>query len=115
MVKDLIDKVFETRNAAHRAHWATESYAAHQALGAYYDGVIDLLDKYVEAHQGAFGLVEKPPEDGSSTIIKAIHDDLIWMNQNREKIAKNVPALENILDELSGLHMKTLYKLENLR
>jgi hypothetical protein len=26
-----------------------------------------------------------------------------------------VPALENIIDELTALHMKTLYKLENLR
>jgi len=26
-----------------------------------------------------------------------------------------VPALENILDDLTALHMTTLYKLENLK
>jgi hypothetical protein len=44
-----------------------------------------------------------------------IHDDIIWLNENRARLAKGVPALENILDELTALHMKTLYKLENLR
>jgi hypothetical protein len=49
------------------------------------------------------------------SIAKLIHDDIIWLNENRSKVAKGVPALENIVDELTGMHMKTLYKLENLR
>ena len=48
-------------------------------------------------------------------ISKIIHDDIIWLNENRSKVAKGVPAIENIVDELTGVHMKTLYKLENLR
>jgi hypothetical protein len=49
------------------------------------------------------------------SVSKLIHADIIWLNENRSKVAKGVPALENIVDELTGLHMKTLYKLENLR
>jgi hypothetical protein len=44
-----------------------------------------------------------------------INDDIIWLNENRSKVAKGVSAIENIIDELTATHMKTLYKLENLR
>ena len=54
-------------------------------------------------------------DEQEKSIAKTIHDDIIWLNENRSKVAKGVPALENIVDELTGMHMKTLYKLENLR
>lgn len=114
MVEKLIEKIFHARNAAHIEHWKTDSYSKHQALGDFYDGLIDLLDKYVEAHQGTFGLIGKVAGE-EKDVAKNIHDDIIWLNENRDKIARGVPALENIIDELTGLHMKTLYKLENLR
>ena len=114
MIDKLIEKMFRARDASHRAHWRTNSYAQHQALGGYYDGVIELLDGFVEAYQGTFGIVDEAPGQPKD-IAKLIHDDIIWLNENRSKIAKDVPALENILDELTALHMKTLYKLENLR
>ena len=113
MIEQLIIKMFASRNAAHLQHWKTDSYAKHKALGKFYEELVDILDKYVEAHQGTFGLIGEMPEDQDAA--KLIHDDIIWLNKNRSQIAKNIPALENILDELTGLHMATLYKLENLR
>lgn len=111
MVNDLIKKMFEARNEAHLEHWRTKSFAQHAALGEYYDEVVDTVDKFVEAYQGTFGIVET----GKKDVAKIIHDDIIWLNDNREKLCKGVSALENIIDELTALHMKTLYKLENLR
>ena len=110
MIKDLITRQFEIRNRAHREHWATKNGEQHRALGEFYDGVIDGLDKYVEAYQGVFGTVEK-----SKDATQDIRDELVWLCENRSKVAKDIPALENILDELCGLYMTTLYKLENLR
>lgn len=114
MIEQLIEKMFRARNAAHIQHWKTKSYAQHQALGDYYESVIEQIDGLVEAYQGTFGIVGDV-EGQEKDVAKMIHDDIIWLNENREKLARNVPALENILDELTGLHMKTLYKLENLR
>jgi len=111
MVIELIKKMFLSRDEAHLNHWKTKSYAQHEALGEYYEGVIDLLDKYVEAHQGAFGIVETE----TANIAKKLNADIIWITENRATISQGVPALENILDELVGLKLKTLYKLENLR
>lgn len=114
MVEQLINKLFAARTAAHIAHWKTKSYSQHQALGHFYDEVIDAVDKYVEAHQGAFGIVGKV-EGEQPDIMQVIRDDILWINENRAAIARDIPALENILDEISALHMQTLYKLENLR
>ena len=114
MIDKLIERAFKVRNAAHARHWTTELYSEHKALGHFYDDIVDLLDKYVEAHQGTFGQMEKAPGEVAN-IAKTMREELIWLNENRAKIAKGVPALENILDEIAAVYMKTLYKLENLR
>lgn len=117
MIEELVARVFKTRNQAHLAHWKTKSYAEHKALGNFYEGVIDTLDKLVETCQGSKGIighVDLACKDESVDIIKAITDDANWIAKNRAKIAHNVTAIENIVDELVGLHLTTLYKLKNL-
>lgn len=114
MIEKLIEKMFSARDASHIRHWKTDSYSQHKALGDYYDKVVDTLDKYVEAYQGTFGIIGEVAGE-EKDVAKMINDDIIWLNENRSKLAKGIPALENILDELTALHMKTLYKLENLR
>lgn len=114
MVEQLIEKLFHARDASHIEHWKTKSYAQHKALGHYYEDVVDKLDDFIEAYQGTFGIIGDLPEQ-EKDVAKLIHDDIIWLNENRSRLAKGVPALENILDEITALHMKTLYKLENLR
>lgn len=114
MIDKLIEKMFSARNAAHIQHWKTDSYSQHKALGNYYEDLVDTLDKFVEAYQGTFGIIGDIAGEQKS-VAKMINDDIIWLNENRSKLAKGIPALENILDELTALHMKTLYKLENLR
>ena len=114
MIEKLIEKIFSARDAAHIRHWKTDSFSQHEALGDYYEDVIGTLDKFVEAYQGTFGIIGDVAGEEKS-VAKMINDDIIWLNENRSKIAKGIPALENILDELTAIHMKTLYKLENLR
>ena len=40
--------LFLARDVAHSAHLNTRSYAKHQALGGFYDEIIDLADKFAE-------------------------------------------------------------------
>jgi len=114
LINELITKIFTERNNSHAKHWSTNSYAQHQALGEFYENVIEILDKYVEAYMGTFGKIEDIPEDVDN-ISQVVRDNLIFLNENRSELSKEVTALENILDELAGLHMTTLFKLENLR
>lgn len=114
MIKDLITKSFKARNTAHANHWTTNSFSQHEALGEFYEDLISVLDKYVEAYQGTFGQLEQAP-DQADDIAKFLRKDMLWLNANRKEIARGVPALENILDEMVAVYMKTLYKIENLR
>ena len=114
MINELITKIFTERNNSHAKHWSTNSYAQHQALGEFYENVIEILDRYVESYMGTFGRIEDIPDDVDN-ISQVVRDNLIFLNENRSELSKEVPALENILDELAGLHMTTLFKLENLR
>ena len=114
MITEIIEKSFDLRNASHARHWTTDSYSEHQALGEFYDGLIDILDRYIESYIGTFGKNEAIPDDDTK-ISETIREQLVWLNENRNEIANGVPALENILDEMTGLHMRTLFKLENLR
>lgn len=114
MIEELVSRVFAVRNAAHVAHWKSKTLAEHEALGDFYDGIIDGIDKLVEAYQGYFGLIGEVPSAAptQSAIIPYITVEAAWISKNRSAIAKNVPALENIVDELSGVYLKTLYKLK---
>ena len=114
MLDKLIIRAFKARNAAHAEHWTTKSFAQHEALGEFYEDLVKSLDKYVEAYQGTFGQMKKSPEQVADTTAM-LREEMIWLIEHRSEIAKSVPALENILDEMSSVYMKALYKLENLR
>lgn len=117
MIEELIAMCFRTRNQAHLMHWKTKSYAEHQALGSFYDDLIDTLDKLVEACQGSKGIighVNLACKDESVDIIKCLTDDANWISKHRANVAHGVPAIENIVDELVGIYLSTLYKLKNL-
>jgi hypothetical protein len=118
MIIDLVQKVFCTRNCVHLAHWRTKSYAQHKALGAFYDDIIDGIDKLVEAHMGASGKVidefDLPATKPVKDILKHLSDEANWINEHREHIANEIPALENIVDEITAIYLKTIYKLKQL-
>jgi hypothetical protein len=116
MIEELISRVFATRNAAHLKHWSTKSFAEHEALGGFYEGIIDHIDEIIELYQGAFGLV-----DGATVTSKVTSDvtahiakEAKWMQEHREELSKGACAIENKLDELVALYLRTYYKLTNL-
>lgn len=120
MLEQLIERVFATRNAAHLAHWKATgpgSYARHSALGDFYGSAIDTLDRLVEASQGFFGIigdVSDAPSQQFGDILGRLTVDLAWITANRDGICQGVPALENILDDLTDLYATTIYKLRFL-
>ncbi len=116
-MEELISHVFAMRDAAHKAHWATDSYSQHQALGTFYDGLIDLLDPLVEAYQGIYGLVGQiPPKVIPKGDIKnIIKNELMFVMNTRSAVTKKNPTLENMMDAIIELYMTTLYKLNNLK
>lgn len=117
MIEQLISRVFYARNVAHWNHWRTKSYAQHQALGAFYDDVIDALDGLVEAHQGLNGVVGAIPSPTTtkSDITALLKADAEWIEENHEKICGGNRAVGNLIDTVTDVYLRTIYKLENLK
>jgi len=120
MIEQLIARVFHTRNISHWSHWratGTGSYAKHQALGSFYDDVIESLDELVEAYQGAYDLVGNipAPDSEAKDVLGILQDDAAWIEENHEGICKGNRAIANLIDAISAVYLSTIYKLRNLK
>ena len=117
MIEQLISRVFYARNLAHWSHWRTKSYSQHMALGAFYDDVIEAVDALVEAHQAVHGLVGDIPAPSAkgSEVLPVLHADAEWIEKNHEAICEGNRAIANLIDIVTGVYRRTIYKLENLK
>lgn len=115
-MEELASRVFAARDAAHRAHWKTGSYAAHMALGEFYDAAIDALDDVVECHQGTFGLLgDFSVECGPvSSIAQYLAAEVEWIEANAEVLANENDTISNLIDALAHVYRKAIYKLTKL-
>jgi hypothetical protein len=116
-INQLISTLFASRTQAHIFHLQTRSFAQHQALGAYYDGIIDIVDGFIESYQGKYGIIR----GYSSPAIFREDDDTVkyfeglvkFVELNRERIPQD-SYLQNQVDEIVSLIESTLYKLKSL-
>lgn len=113
--------LFLAREMAHRAHLRTTgpgSYAAHQALGEFYEAVIPLADKFAEACQGEYQqLLDIPLLDNEyeGEIADVLEQIKAWIQDNQDEVTgKGQSALKNIVDEAVALFQSTLFKLRFL-
>jgi hypothetical protein len=117
-IAELISRAFTTRNLAHFAHWASKSYAEHEALGGLYDEIVTQIDEIVEVYQGKFGLLQSLSTGVSEVprfITAHVKEEAEWIRENKEKIANGNAAIANLIDELDAAYLKVIYKLENLK
>ncbi len=117
-IKQLISKVFATRNAVHFAHWASKSYAEHEALGYLYTAVVNKLDEIVEVYQGKYGVLKNvtcASASAPTNLLGMIKAEAKWLGDNRETISNGNEAISALLDELEATYLKSIYKLENLK
>ena len=113
---EIIGLLFYARNVAHREHLKTKSYAQHMALGSFYDKVVDLADKLAEAYQGEQGLLKDVPLFGKCPTdpIDVFLEKQMKTIESLRVSASKLSAIQNIIDEVIGLYLSTLYKLRNL-
>lgn len=116
---EFVGTLFLARDVAHSAHLNTRSYAKHVALNGFYDEIVELADKFAEAYQGRHGLIGPVSlmsvKKGSESILSFLKASLADVEENRYKVCdKSDTALQNIIDEIVGLYLSTLYKLQFL-
>jgi hypothetical protein len=113
-----IGHLFLARDVTHSAHLNTRSYAKHVALNEFYDGIIDLADKFAEAYQGRHGLIgpiELQQATKTNSVLEFLQDSLKTLEDTRYDVCdKTDTPLQNIIDEIVELYLSTLYKLKFL-
>ena len=115
---DFVGTLFLARDVAHSAHLNTRSYAKHKALGKFYGSVIDLADSFAEAYQGRHGLIgpiSLMSAKKTNNVIDFLEASLADIEEMRYKVCdRDESAIQNIIDEIVGLYLSTLYKLKFL-
>ena len=103
---DFIGTLFLARDVTHSVHLNTRSYAKHVALNEFYDGIVDLADKFAEAYQGRHGLIGPitlMSAKKTTDVIEFLKDSLADIEEMRYKVCeKDDTPLQNIIDEIVG-------------
>lgn len=114
--EELLCEMLEASAQAKVFHWQTSSFAEHEALGDFYEGFNDLMDKFIESYQGCYGRImmgcdmEVKPYtlDAPITFLEAFKS---YISGGARMLVIGNPALTNILDEINGLVDQTIYRL----
>lgn len=112
-----VEVLLHSATITHFQHLQTKSYSQHVALGAYYDGIVDLADKWAEAYQGCYDIIGSYPND----FHPPAKDPLAYLEKIKDFVdvaRKQLPdesQLQNIIDEICELIDSTIYKLKNLK
>jgi hypothetical protein len=125
MMEEMIATLFLSREFAHRRHLAVTgpgSYAAHVALGSFYDDIIDRADAIAEAYQGRNGLMDEIPYLDGPKGKKTIAATATWLEGEMNKVQgmrydccpKSDTAIQNLIDEAIATYLSVIYKLRNL-
>jgi DNA-binding ferritin-like protein len=115
---NFVGTLFLARDVAHSVHLNTRSFSKHSALNEFYDNIVDLADKFAEAYQGRHGLIgpitlksaKKTPN-----ILEFLEDSLAEVEKMRYEVCEKTDTpIQNIIDEIVGQYLSTLYKLRFL-
>lgn len=115
---DFVGMLFLGRDVAHSVHLNTRSFAKHMALQGFYEEIVGLADSFAEAYQGKYGLIgpiSLMSAKKTTNIVEFLQGQMDEIEAERYKIVdKDCTPLHNIIDEIVGLYLSTLYKLRFL-
>ena len=115
---DFVGYLFLERDVTHSVHLNTRSYAKHKALQKFYENIVDLADTFAEMYQGRHGLIggiSLQTAKKTTNVVEFLENQLQEIEDCRyDVVDEKDTALQNIIDEIVGLYLSTLYKLKFL-
>ena len=115
---DFLGLLFLARDVAHTVHLNTRSYSKHVALNIFYDRIIGAADDFAEAYQGRHGLmgpITLHSAKKTANIIEFLEDSLKEIEDCRYEVAdKSDSSLQQLIDNIIEIYLRTLYKLRFL-
>lgn len=118
-MNEIISALFQARDIAHMLHLKTKSFAAHMALGDFYEAIITHADTLAEMYQGQYGILDlencvMPTFDRQNPVsfICSVAD---WAtSEPLRNQFNNDSHIQSEWDVVVTLILSTKYKLENL-
>jgi len=115
---DFVGYLFLARDVTHSVHLNTRSFAKHKALKKFYRNIAELADTFAEMYQGRHGLIGGiglQTAKKTTNVVEFLEIQLTEIEACRYEVVdeKDTP-LQNIIDEIVGLYLTTLYKLKFL-
>jgi hypothetical protein len=115
---DFIGLLFLARDVTHSVHLNTRSYSKHVSLNIFYDRNIDAADDFAESYQGRHGLIGPitlHSAKKTSNVIEFLEDSLKQIEEARYQVVdKNDMSLQQLIDNIVEIYLRTLYKLKYL-
>ena len=115
---DFVGLLFLARDVTHSVHLNTRSYSKHVALNIFYDRIIGAADDFTEAYQGRHGLIGPitlHSAKKTSNVIEFLEDSLKQIEDARyEVLDKSDSSLQQLIDNIVEIYLRTLYKLKFL-
>ena len=114
----LVGLLFLGRNVAHSVHLNTRSHSKHVALNIFYDRIIGAADDFAEAYQGRYGLIGPiaiPASKKTANIIEFLQEQLAEIEKGRYDVCdKSDTSLQQLIDNIVEIYLRTIYKLRFL-
>jgi len=95
----------------HLLHWTTKSYPQHQALGAFYTALPELVDRIAENIMGKFNMTFTfpinyyAPANTAKEELEALKD---YVAQARQQLPQD-SEIQNLVDEVASLINDALF------
>jgi hypothetical protein len=115
---DFMGLLFLGRDVAHSVHLNTRSFSKHEALNIFYNRIIGAADDFAEAYQGRYGLIGGITLQSSkktTNIVEFLQAQLDEIESVRYDVCdKTDSALQQLIDNIVEIYLRTLYKLKFL-
>jgi hypothetical protein len=115
---EFIGILFLARDVAHSVHLNTRSFSKHTALNIFYERIVGVADDFAEAYQGRHGLIGPitlHSAKKTSNIQEFLEDSLKQIEDARyEVVDKTDMSLQQLIDNIIEVYLRTLYKLKFL-
>ena len=115
---EFIGLLFLARDVTHSVHLNTRSYSKHKALNIFYDRIIGAADDFAEAYQGRHGLIGPitlHSAKKTTNVIEFLEDSLKEIEDCRYEVCdKSDSSLQQLIDNIIEIYLRTLYKLKFL-
>jgi DUF1680 family protein len=110
--------LFLARDVTHSVHLNTRSFSKHQALNIFYERIVGAADDFAETYQGRYGLIgpiSLQSANKTSNVLEFLQDSLKEIESVRYEVcSKDDSTLQQLIDNIIEVYLRTIYKLKFL-